>query len=268
MILLVQGHLTDVHSAHPWTRRSSILTKTAARTFRRANGIAVPTSGLAQWLSDVSQLPVNSITVLPNGVDLTSDTEDEAAAATDYSYAVFTGQLATWQGVETMLQALRQPEWPTELHMVVVGDGPQSGLLREASDPRLHWVGQQSAADAKAWLRGAIVALSPKDLVPATAHGAHPFKVLDAAAAGVPMVATSVPGQKELIEDLGIGLLVGPGDPGALASAVARVFADADLRRNLSERGRENVERFGWSAAADDVAAMIERSLDKWATKA
>jgi glycosyltransferase involved in cell wall biosynthesis len=70
---------------------------------------------------------------------------------------------------------------------------------------------------------------------------AFPMVVLEAMALGVPVVATKVAGVPEIITDGETGVLVPPGDVGALSQAMDRVLSDSDLARSLGERGRESV---------------------------
>jgi glycosyltransferase involved in cell wall biosynthesis len=68
------------------------------------------------------------------------------------------------------------------------------------------------------------------------------MSVLEAMAAGVPVVATAVGGVPELVREGETGLLVPPRDPGALAAALGTLAADPELRRRLGEAGRRRVE--------------------------
>jgi glycosyltransferase involved in cell wall biosynthesis len=70
-----------------------------------------------------------------------------------------------------------------------------------------------------------------------------PVSILEAMAAGLPVVATDVGGIAESVIDGETGLLVPPGDPGALAAALDRLLADSALRQRLGAAGRERVRR-------------------------
>ena len=86
-----------------------------------------------------------------------------------------------------------------------------------------------------------------------------PNAVLEYMAAGRPVVATAVGAVPELIEDGTHGLLVPPGDPGALARAIARLLADPGLARRLGEAARWRArERYGREA-------MVRRFEDFYA---
>ena len=79
--------------------------------------------------------------------------------------------------------------------------------------------------------------------------------VLEAMAAGAPVVASDRASVPEVVGDA--GLLADPDDPGAFAAAVERVLTDAALRETLIARGRERAAKFTWEAAATEVAAAL-----------
>ena len=78
--------------------------------------------------------------------------------------------------------------------------------------------------------------------------------VLEAMAAGLPVVATAVGGTPEVVVDGVTGLLVPPRDPHALAEAILRLLRDPDLRKRMGGAGRERV------AAHFSVEQMVQRT--------
>ena len=88
-------------------------------------------------------------------------------------------------------------------------------------------------------------------VLPSTQEGSGSLALLEAFQAGAPVVASDVDGIPEDVTDGDNGLLVPPGQPAALAAAIARLIADADLRRRLARRSRETFsERFSPGAFA------------------
>jgi glycosyltransferase involved in cell wall biosynthesis len=76
--------------------------------------------------------------------------------------------------------------------------------------------------------------------------------LLEAAAAGVPLVASDVGGIPDIVQHEQTGLLVEPEDPEALAASILRVLTDRDLAPRLSDSGRQHVnERFSWGTVVD-----------------
>jgi glycosyltransferase involved in cell wall biosynthesis len=87
-----------------------------------------------------------------------------------------------------------------------------------------------------------------------------PLSLVLAMGAGLPVVATRVAGVPEVVQDHVSGLLVPPGDSAALGDALARVAADAGLRRSLGEQARAFVRpRFGFDHYVASVTALYDR---------
>jgi glycosyltransferase involved in cell wall biosynthesis len=80
-------------------------------------------------------------------------------------------------------------------------------------------------------------------------------------ACGVPVVATSSPGTREIISDGENGLLVGRHEPADVAAALDRLLADDALRRRLSEQARRSVQRFALSAVAAEYDRVFAEVL-------
>ena len=98
--------------------------------------------------------------------------------------------------------------------------------------------------------------------VPARQSEAFGLFVLEAMAAGVPVVLSRVGSYPELMEAAGGGVLVGPGDPAALASAIRGLLARPDEARALAARGRKAVlEYFNIERMADDMLKVFEQVL-------
>jgi glycosyltransferase involved in cell wall biosynthesis len=87
--------------------------------------------------------------------------------------------------------------------------------------------------------------------------------VLEAMAAGRAVVSSAIGGTAELIEDGETGLLVPPGDPAALATALRRLIGDEELRSRIADRGRQRVETdFSRQAMAAKVERVYRGVLD------
>jgi glycosyltransferase involved in cell wall biosynthesis len=141
-------------------------------------------------------------------------------------------RIAPQKNLPVLVQAAARLRTPCT--WVVIGDGDPRllgtlrGQARDLGAP-VHFVGARDDADV--WLRAAEAFVLP------SAWEARALVVQEAMAAGTPVVATDVGGLHDLVT--GTGLLVIPGDAGAIAKATDRVLSEPGLRADLAARGRE-----------------------------
>lgn len=263
LVLFVQGNLDDMYESNPWTRRLSWVTRLALASIRDAAHIVTPSEGLADWVSSVRGSDRSAVTVIPNGVDLPLFEAARSTAGTlardrgDDAYAVFFGNMATWQGIDTILEALADPRWPPDLALEVIGDGQLAEAVQVSTDPRVHYRGRRPKAEVARVVARAEMALATRHDDAASATGVSPFKIIEAAAAGTPSIVTRVPGQTELALDIGGSLMIPPDDPAALAEAVATLHADPRLRSRLSGAGLSGVRSYDWAARSEELTRVI-----------
>jgi glycosyltransferase involved in cell wall biosynthesis len=148
---------------------------------------------------------------------------------------------------------LAPPLREAPLHVALVGDGPLREAIRaRARDAgvlgRLHLLGNRSDVPS-------VLAAADAFVLPSLWEGL-PMALLEAMAAGLPVVATSVAGTRQVVEDERHGLLVPPGDPSALAVALNRVVRDPALRTRLGKAARNHVR------AEFSVDAQARRHAD------
>ncbi|HVM69821.1 MAG TPA: glycosyltransferase family 4 protein [Gaiellaceae bacterium] len=169
---------------------------------------------------------------------------------------VSVGRLKEPKDFSTLVRALAElREVPHRA--VVAGDGPDRPALEAERDElgvRVELSGERD--DVPALLAAADV------FVLSSRSEGMPMSILEAMAAGLPVVASAVGGVPELVVDGETGLLVPPGDADALAAALRLVLEDADLRRRLGSAGRERAQRaFGLERFRREHLALYERLL-------
>jgi phosphatidyl-myo-inositol alpha-mannosyltransferase len=192
------------------------------------------------------------ITIVPNGVDVARF----SAAAGERSpvpRVVFLGRLEHRKGADTALRAFLQlAAQRPDLRMRILGGGPLAGAIERlrAAAPadiaaRVELMGRIDPRDLPRLLADADVAVLP-------ARGGESFGIvlLEAMAAGVPIVATDIPGYRAVARDGREALLVPPDDPSALARAVGRILDDQTLATGLRTAGRARARDHDWGAVA------------------
>lgn len=153
----------------------------------------------------------------------------------------------------------RSEEWSRRLRLVIAGDGP----LRE----ELAAQARESGLEGRIWLPGErsdvaqIMRAVDVFVLPSLAEGIS-NTILEAMASGIPVVATDVGGNSELVANGQTGALVPPRDPAALGNAMERYCADAQLRRHHGENGRRRCEdRFSLERMVADYSDLYEALL-------
>jgi glycosyltransferase involved in cell wall biosynthesis len=172
--------------------------------------------------------------VIRNGVPA-SGRERPSPAASGPSYALYAGRLAREKGIEVIAAAARlAPEVP----IVVAGSGPLEESLRRDLPRSLSLVGHQDRERVALLHAG-----SSMSLLPSTCHEVAPYGALEAAAAGKPVIGSEIGGIPEIVADGETGLLVAPGDPGALAAAMRRLWHDPVVASRLGAEAAVRVRR-------------------------
>ena len=169
---------------------------------------------------------------------------------------LFVGRLAAQKGVATLLDAV--PLLRTRAAVVLVGDGPQRAALeRQAGHlgpDRVHFQGFVPHAEVPAWLTAADVLVLP------SIYEELGSVLLEAMAAGLPVVASAVGGIPDALGDA--GRLVPPSDPVALAAAVDELLDDPALAAELGEAARRRATAFSWDTLAGRVLDVYRQVVE------
>ena len=197
--------------------------------------------------------------VLFNGIELG---DYSSPSTTPRENAIFfIGRHEERKGLSILLEALSK--LPPDVRLWIASDGPQTAELktRFASDSRIEWLGRISDAEKISRMGRASVFCAP------SLHGeSFGVVLLEAMAAGTPVVASNLDGYRNVATDDETALLVETGNVASLASALARVLADSRLAARLTASGREHAQRFSMDALADRYIEMYERALHMEAT--
>ncbi len=214
---VLQAWGTDVELATraPWLFRPVV---------ERAQVVVAPSKAVADA---VTRLGASEVRVIGSGVEL----PDSLAEPADPPHVLYVGRLSAEKGIEELARATEG------VSRVIVGDGPLRDVVPDA-------IGFVPPAELGHYYDRAAVVVCP------SRREGYGVVAREAMAHGRPVVASAVGGLLDAVEDERTGLLVPPGDAGALRTAIERLLLDPTLRARLGAAARERAgERFSWAAA-------------------
>ena len=203
--------------------------------------------------------------IIPNGVDV--DAFGTARPFPEYRdgklNVLFTGRLEPRKGALYLLRAYAAlKERHPELRLIILGVGPQLGELRRfVRDRRVTdvlFVGRASDGDKTRFFRTADIFCAPS-----TGQESFGIVLLEAMAAGLPIVASDIHGYKRVVQRNVTGLLVEPRDVSALETALERLVLDPALRASLGEAGAKRAPEYDWTHVTRQLVALYEEVIER-----
>jgi glycosyltransferase involved in cell wall biosynthesis len=211
-------------------------------------------------------LPIGKIRVIPNGVDA-SVFADAAPANLEHvgippgsRTLLFVGRLDPQKGPFVLMAAAREllPRH-NDLQVLLVGDGPlaenlQKWIAKENLSDRIHLTGRRN--DVPSLMRAAEIFVLP------SLWEGLPNVVLEAMAAGIPVVASRVEGISDLLVDDRTGLIVPPNSAPDLVEAIGRLLADPQHAHQMGHSAQQFVRtEFAWDGVVAKYAALYGELL-------
>ncbi len=202
-------------------------------------------------------LVFNGIILPPNEVSLPSDTTKKN------KFTIGTaGRLAEQKGYVYLLAAIsvvlqRHPE----AELVLLGDGE----LRSELEAQTRQLGIESHVEFVGQVSNVLERLKKFDLfVSSSLWEGLPTVIMEAMAVGLPVVATDIPGTREMIYDGENGCLVSPGDPFSLANAIIKMIEAPLLRQKFGDAGKQSLKLYRVEEIAKDYLRLYETLLRKY----
>ncbi len=189
----------------------------------------------------------NRIQRIYNGLDLTLFKRADFSSTPPLIVAV--GRLIAKKGFADLLRACRLlMERGQSFRCEIVGEGPLEQELREQIvqldlEGRVGLPGAKPQHEIRELLAAATVFVMPSVLDPDGGMDNLPTVIMEAMAAGLPVVSTSIGGIPEMVIQNETGFLVSPGDAAALAGAIEKMINDCLLARKLGQAGHERAQR-------------------------
>jgi phosphatidylinositol alpha-mannosyltransferase len=194
-------------------------------------------------------------TIIPNGVEIDryADAEPFEELRDGTINILFVGRFEERKGLIHLLKAYhRLRKRHVDARLLVVGTGPKAREYRRYVGLRqirdVEFLGRVSDEDKARYFASADIFCAP-----ATGQESFGIVLLEAMAAGVPIVASDIHGYKNVVQRGVQGLLVEPRNHRALAAALYRLSTDPDLRHRMGEAGRERAPEYSWDRVTERI---------------
>lgn len=249
------------HAGHDRSRLMRAAAPILRSTYRRLDARIAVSHAAADFLATAFPGPVE---IVPNGVEVERFAAPRRpgrrppAGVPEGRRLLWVGRLDPQKGFPILVRAFEiLARELDDLHLVVVGDGRDRGAVESLPPelrPRVAMLGAVRNADLPPYLAAADAFAAP-----AVGHESFGVVLVEAMAAGVPVVASDIAGYREVVREDVDGLLVPPGDPDALAGSIRRVLAEPQLARRLAGAGRARARTFSWDVIVPRIEAVYDR---------
>lgn len=228
-----------LHSGLPKTALVLPMTRLSTRL---ATAVVANADAVAEDAHRHEHVPRSKLVVVRNAVDLP---QQQADPSVQPATGLIIANLIHYKGHLDLAEAVQRLARPPRIRCI--GEGPMRAQLEAAilaggiQDNLLLEGSRAGARSAYLDVQFAVLASHSEGM---------PNAILEAMAAGLPVVATDVGGVRELVENGVTGLLVPASDPDAMAAALQRIADDVDFRVAAGAIARERAASFSWAAAA------------------
>lgn len=242
-------------------RRLELMQKAVCR---RAAVVIVPSDYLAGLVAGWG-IPREKVFVIYNGADLPkialSKEDARKQIGISGNIILSVGRLVPWKGFRMLIKIMPQLFQVNQFfRLVIVGDGPDMTMLRSVVrtlglERKVHLVGRKSAREVAVYLAAADM------FVLNTGYEGFSHQVLEAMAAGVPVITTMVGGNSEVIVQGENGLLVRYNDEFNLIEAIKAVAREQELREHLVSNALHAVTAFSPGRMFEQTVAVLNQTF-------
>lgn len=242
-----------------YARKNRLMKSLSLWVLKRAVYITTVNRDLRDWL--IAQgLESDRVLFIRNGVDLTLEKEREAESAS--CRLLFVGNLGRGKGIQYLIDALSLiPSSREAVRLTLIGEGEEREQLQRQAQKKgvnqiIDFVGVRPPEQIPQWMiRSDLLVL------PSLSEGT-PNVVLEAMASGLPVVASDLPGIREVVIDSETGLLVKPQDTFDLAEKLTRLIQNKDLRQQMGKKGRQAIIEMGlsWDRVAGRYREVYQKT--------
>lgn len=225
--------------------------------------IMTVTNTIVQELKEEYSIDSNKVFVVGNGVDTNFFLPGKQESNDDQRYILFAGWIENRKGIFDLLECARDIcAKRSDVTFLLAGQGSQFNRLKQkiitsGLQDRFLLLGQVKREKLLKLYQKATLFVFP------SYHEGLPTVLLEAMSCGVPIIATDVRGNRDVITKDKNGILVPPGNPQKLAEAISFLLDNETLRKTFSRNGRQLIEEnFTWDKISEKVIQCYQQALE------
>jgi glycosyltransferase involved in cell wall biosynthesis len=251
----------DIYDPSKWysPHRNPLLKPVVKRVLSKANRHTAISHDIERRARQFYKFD-REIEIIPLGIKMprfSPVSREQLGLENNKRYAITVGRLVRRKDLPTLIRALHLLQRP-ELDLIVLGDGPELGQLK-ALALELGISNQvQFRGFVPETLKYQLLSQSDVFALPSL-HEGFGLVFIEAMYCGLPIVATTVGGQEDFLQDGKTGFLVAPGDPLALKNALARVLDNGEWASNASEENKRLAAQY----SVENTALRYEKMLSQ-----
>lgn len=243
------------------------------RALNRADAIICCSNYVKNTLLNYSDYPKEKIYVIYNGVNLEDfsrtlkrdEIRHKLGIDDNAVVLLYAGQLQEEKGLVFLIKAFRElSRHFDDLNLLIAGSGKlwlssttgeefEARFRRLSRSLKVHFLGKVPRKEM-----ASVYSASDAFVLPSLAEG-FPLTIMEAMAAGKPVVATRVGGIPEVVKDGENGYLVQPKEVKGLIDAISNLMEDEALRAKMGREGRKTVKDYTWEKSASEINRIYER---------
>lgn len=267
LVVLRHSHALNVGTFHAYRESNAMyeyMRPLLQRVFNRLDGRIFVSEVVRDY---ITQYFPGDFTIIPNGIDCQRFASPDIQPIEQFNDGrpniLFVGRMDKRKGFRYLLRAFPYiKEVLPDARLIAVGafsDKDKAPFVRYARAHKLHgvhFVGYATPEELPRYYRTATIYCAPN-----TGFESFGIVLLEAMAAGLPIVASDIAGFRSVLQDGAEGRLVPPMNEQALAQAVIDLLNDPARRAEMSERGKRKAEQYDWSIIAQRVLAYYDELI-------
>ena len=261
----INGPYEDVFITYPQlSKYRRILTWMMRWQYRNATGLIAVTKQLQSWAEEQSR--GRPVALIENGANTNIFKKFEPNKKPENAperYVIFFGNFAHWHGIQVMMEAVKDPKWPENVKLVMIGGSEHYADIIEDIKliDRIVYLGRQDQNTIARYAHFALAGLIPSTYA-ASETGILPLKLFEMMACGIPVIVSDLPGQGDLVKRHDCGVAIYPNDAFALARAVKSLSETPEKATKQGKNAFDLVQKcHSWSVKAKETHNFMKKLI-------